>query len=83
MSDEGLGQPGSLADLFELLGQHRILDADLVQRLRRAAGVRNIIVHEYVKLDLALVHRIALNGLSDLDAFLLAIADHARNDASA
>jgi uncharacterized protein YutE (UPF0331/DUF86 family) len=76
VADEGLGQPRGLVDLFELLGRGHILDPDLSRRLRQAAGLRNIIVHEYVRLDLDLVYNIASNDLADLDAFLLAVAEH-------
>jgi uncharacterized protein YutE (UPF0331/DUF86 family) len=80
VSDEGLGQPAGLADLFDLLGQHGVLDAGLTRRLRRAAGLRNVIVHEYVRLDLELTHHLASHELSDLNAFLRAISDHFRLD---
>lgn len=75
VADEGLGQPSGLAELFDLLGQHRIIETELAQRLRKAVGLRNIIVHEYVRLDMAMIHRIAKEGLTDLEALMLAIAD--------
>jgi uncharacterized protein YutE (UPF0331/DUF86 family) len=76
VADEGLGQPSGLADLFDLLGEHQIISSDLARQLRKAAGLRNIIVHEYVRLDLAMIYRIAKGDLTDLDALLLAITDH-------
>lgn len=75
VADEGLGQPSGLAELFDLLGQHQIIPTELVAPLRKAAGLRNIIVHEYVRVDIALIYRIASAGVSDLETFLLAIVD--------
>jgi uncharacterized protein YutE (UPF0331/DUF86 family) len=47
-----------------------------VARLARAAGFRNVIVHAYADLDLALVHEAATRGSDDFTAFLAAIRDH-------
>jgi uncharacterized protein YutE (UPF0331/DUF86 family) len=50
------------------------LDADLAERLVRAAGFRDVIAHEYGSLDLRLVHAAASRGPADLRAFLQAAA---------
>ena len=70
VADEGLGQPTGLADLFDLLGEHQIISSDLARQLRKAAGLRNIIVHEYVRLDLSLIYRIAKEDLTDFEALI-------------
>jgi len=77
VTDEGLGQPSSMAALFDLLHAQSILDANLADRLRRATGLRNLIVHEYVRLDLSLVFQIARDDLGDLESFLAVALHHA------
>ena len=73
----GLGSPTTYAEAFRLLAAHGLLDRDLAERLARAAGFRNLVVHAYGRLDLRRVHRIASSGPDDLRAFLSALAEHA------
>lgn len=55
-------------DAFALLGELGVLTPDLAQRLRSAAGMRNVLVHGYAELDATLVWA-ALGDLGDLDDF--------------
>jgi uncharacterized protein YutE (UPF0331/DUF86 family) len=55
-----------------------VLDSALADRLARAAGFRNLIVHAYADLDLRRVHTIATVGPPDLRAFLIAPRDRGR-----
>jgi len=36
----------------------------------KAVGFRNLVVHEYARLDLKQVYRIATNGISNLEEFI-------------
>ena len=60
----------------ELLADADVISPALADRLARAAGFRNLLVHAYASLDLTLVHAIALQGQEDLRAFLAALRDH-------
>ncbi|MGQ0575927.1 MAG: type VII toxin-antitoxin system HepT family RNase toxin [Pseudonocardia sp.] len=71
----GLGSPATYGEAFRSLGRHRVLDAQLAERLARAAGFRNLIVHAYADLDLRRVHEAATHGPADLLAFLAALRD--------
>lgn len=75
----GLGSPPTYASAFRLLGEHGVIDRDLAERLARAAGLRNLIVHSYADLDLHRVHAAATHGPADLRALLAALRD--RTDA--
>ncbi len=66
---EGLGVPDSLAASFRLLEQASIIDPDLSLRMRRMTGFRNVVVHEYRRLDPAILEAIVRNHLGDLRAF--------------
>lgn len=59
-----------------MLADHDVIEDDLAARLVRVAGFRNVLVHAYADLDLALVHDAALHGPADLTAFLAALRDH-------
>ena len=46
-----------------------ILPAEFAARFRGVAGFRNVIVHGYLDLDLAIVHELLEQGLDDLVTF--------------
>lgn len=73
-ADEGLGAPASAAEAFELLAEAGRIDRDLAGRLQRAAGMRNLVVHEYTHIDPEHVVRAVEEGLDDLLAFVAALA---------
>jgi uncharacterized protein YutE (UPF0331/DUF86 family) len=76
VSEEGYGQPDSFGSVFDLLVQNGVLADELGARMRRAVGLRNLIVHEYARLDLSLVHRVVAEDLADVERFLHALAAH-------
>jgi uncharacterized protein YutE (UPF0331/DUF86 family) len=71
----GLGVPESYRDAFERLSSSGYMDAGLASRLARAAGFRNVVAHAYEGLDMAIVHRAAVEGPEDLRAFLRVARD--------
>lgn len=75
----GLGSPTSYADAFHRLGEAGTLPMDLADRLSRAAGFRNLVVHGYGRLDLQRVHAIARDGPADLRAFLASLRSGIEN----
>lgn len=72
----GLGSPPTYADALRELADAGVIPDELADRLARAAGFRNLIVHGYGRLDLRRVHAIAASGPADLRAFLRALRDH-------
>ena len=73
----GVGSPPTYADAFRRLADAQVLPRDLADRLARAAGFRNLVVHAYGRLDLQRIHATAVAGPADLRAFLVALRDHA------
>jgi uncharacterized protein YutE (UPF0331/DUF86 family) len=73
VADEGYGQPATFAEVFDLLIANQVLDRRLGERLRKATGLRNLIVHEYMQLDFTLIFKAARTDLRDLDDFLVII----------
>jgi uncharacterized protein YutE (UPF0331/DUF86 family) len=60
-----------------MLADAQVIPRELAERLARAAGFRNLVVHAYGPLDLQRVHAVAAAGPTDLRAFLAALRDHA------
>ncbi|GAA0931693.1 hypothetical protein GCM10009559_20050 [Pseudonocardia zijingensis] len=73
----GLGSPPTYGAAFRTLAEADVIPDPLAERLGRAAGFRNLVVHGYGRLDLRRVHAIATAGPADLKAFLAALRDHA------
>lgn len=70
---EGWGPPSDNGAAVRLLGARGVLPPALADRLVLAVGFRNVLVHEYVEVDDALVEQ-RLEDLSDLTAFVKALA---------
>ncbi len=66
VSAEGHGVPEDTAEAFTLLADAGVLGDELAQRLRRMVGFRNIAIHEYQKLNPAIVQAIVERHLDDL-----------------
>lgn len=73
VSDERLGEPETHRELFALLARAGKIPAELAATLQDMAGFRNVIVHGYQDVDLAVVEDVLRNHLDDLLAFVAAI----------
>jgi uncharacterized protein YutE (UPF0331/DUF86 family) len=73
ISEEGLGVPGSAGDMFFLLQENGFISADLADKMVKAVGFRNLLVHEYQKIDLQRLYETAEKNVDDLMAFLASI----------
>lgn len=62
---ERLGLPQSARDIFTLLAQGGWIEASLADGLKRMVGFRNIAVHDYQTLQLAVTIAILENHLDD------------------
>lgn len=71
-ASEGWGPPDDNGDAMALLGRHGVLEVELATRLRRAVGFRNVLVHDYVRVDDTVVLE-RLADFSDLRAFVVAV----------
>ena len=70
VSEEGYGVPGSSNEMFYMLEENGLLDPALTEKIVKAVGLRNLIVHEYGTLDLDQIYHVAKNDIVDLDAFM-------------
>ena len=61
--------PTTAADAFAELAKLGLIGRSLAQRLQRAAGFRNVLVHEYTEVDWKIVMRVIRTDTRDLAAF--------------
>ena len=73
ISEEGFGVPGSTNEMFYLLEENGYLDNELAEKMVKAVGFRNLIVHEYGKIELKQVFEVAQQDIKDLDEYLISI----------
>lgn len=69
VSQRKLGVPQDSRDAFVLLQTAGMLSPDLVQRMQRMVGFRNVAIHEYTRLNLEVVHSIITKQLDDFRTF--------------
>jgi uncharacterized protein YutE (UPF0331/DUF86 family) len=70
---EGFRFPQDYQDAFRILAEEQIVSQELLPSLLDMARFRNLIVHDYAKIDDAKVYHILKTRLSDFDAFADAV----------
>jgi uncharacterized protein YutE (UPF0331/DUF86 family) len=64
-----LGIPAEEDDLFEKLEAAGVISPQTRETLREMKGFRNILVHEYARIDDRMVHEVARSRLGDFETF--------------
>ena len=65
-----LGLPAEERDVFEKLHGAGLLSSTMTETLKRMRGFRNILVHEYTRVDDSIVYHAASARLGEFDAFI-------------
>ena len=63
IADSGYRRPENYADVFAVLAESKAIDDKLYQDLQGIAGFRNLLVHDYLRVDLTQVYRIMQDKL--------------------
>jgi uncharacterized protein YutE (UPF0331/DUF86 family) len=69
-------RPESNREIFQILCDNNIIDKTLSSNLSNMAGFRNILVHDYVRLDREMVYDIIINHLKDIESFMKIISEY-------
>lgn len=64
-----LGLPGDADDLFEKLARRGVISASTALTLKRMRGLRNLLVHEYGRVDDRVVFETVSRRLEDFQTF--------------
>ncbi len=76
ISDEKLRVPETYADMFRILVENDILKGSQLEAFEKMAKFRNIIVHDYAKIDAGIVLGILQKNLDDFEGFKVAVIDY-------
>lgn len=63
-------------DVIDKLGETHVIPAAFSRRIRGMAGLRNIIVHEYTRVDVEKLHAFLTKNLGDFSEFAVYITDY-------
>ncbi len=76
VSYENLEQPDKYREVIQRLGEEGILESKFTNEFADIAGFRNILVHQYSKVDVRELHYKLANRLGDFDKFAKQIAEY-------
>jgi len=69
ISDQEYRVPSSYAEMFRILNENNIIDETLSNALDKMAKFRNIVVHQYDKVDHSIVISILRKNLNDFNTY--------------
>ena len=67
--DLDLKRPQDNYEAISILFEKKVISENLAQNITKMLGLRNILVHEYGKIDRKLIYEILKNRLEDLEDF--------------
>ncbi len=74
--DNNIGNPETLGEAFSILNKEKYLNDDETKIYRNMVGLRNILSHEYLKIDKKIIYGILKNNLVDIKKFIIFIHDN-------
>jgi uncharacterized protein YutE (UPF0331/DUF86 family) len=77
VADADWGPADDAASAFDVLADHRAIERDLAEQMRRAVGLRNLIAHGYPSVNHERIQSEYREGIANLRRFLAAVATEA------
>jgi uncharacterized protein YutE (UPF0331/DUF86 family) len=71
-----LRKPTTMSEAFYILNEEKIISDKLTQAMIKMTGFRNIVTHDYEKLDYDIVYDILHIGLKDIEKFVKEISEY-------
>lgn len=76
ISDQRFPTPATSREAILIVGRENILDKDFAEHFSEAVGFRNILIHDYVKIDYQKLHGYLQNNLSDFHRFIKEVLEY-------
>jgi len=67
ISDRGYRKPATYGEIPEILAEEGVISQDLAVRMAGMAAFRNILVHDYLTLDLEKIYKVVGERMKDLE----------------
>ncbi len=71
---KGLRKPATMSDAFYILQDEGIISSKFTSNMVKMVGFRNVIAHDYEKINYDIVYDVLHKGLKDINGFLKKIA---------
>jgi uncharacterized protein YutE (UPF0331/DUF86 family) len=75
IADRGFRRPETYGEVLEILSERGVVPADLAKEMSGMASFRNVLVHDYLRLDLDLVHRVLNDHIKHFEALATIYGD--------
>ncbi len=75
ISEEVMEVAGSTSEMFYYLEENSVIKQQLTEKMIKAVGLRNLIVHEYGNLDMKIVYEASRHDIKDLNDYLKAVVN--------
>jgi uncharacterized protein YutE (UPF0331/DUF86 family) len=66
-------KPATMSEVFYILNEEKIISDKLAEKMVKMTGFRNIVVHDYEKINYDIVYDVLTNKLEDIEEFLRSI----------
>ena len=73
---KSLRPPQTYSETFDILGESNVLDPEFAYSFARIAGFRNLLAHDYERIDGQRICKGLLSSLQDVEHFLHQIQQH-------
>ena len=73
VSQESLGMPGSYNEMLYLLEENGYIHKSITELMVKAVGFRNLVVHEYTKMNMNQIFKTAQTAPQDINRYLRSI----------
>ena len=70
ISFRGYRKPATMAESFSILAEEEIISNELTEKMIKLTGFRNVLAHDYEKLNYEIVYDVLQNRLADIEEFL-------------
>lgn len=70
---ENFRKPTTMSEVFYVLEEEKIISGELADKMIKMVGFRNIVVHDYERVNYDIVYDVLQNGLKDIEKFLKAV----------
>ncbi|AGB42245.1 hypothetical protein Halha_2371 [Halobacteroides halobius DSM 5150] len=79
LSEEGI-TVNNYTGILKELGELEVIPPEFAKKIKGMAGFRNVLVHDYMEVDLELLVRVINNSLKDFKKFAQYILDYLNNN---
>lgn len=66
-------KPTTMGENFDILNEEKIISNELTEKMVKLTGFRNVITHDYTKINYDIVYDVLHNRLKDIENFIISI----------